>query len=200
MMAQNAPRKCRSITNYRAVGPRLFVLGLALGLAASVGQAQPTPDTISLPDSLGSTWNDVCCLAVGNNDVRWAVGDSGRVLKMVDGDTTAGYVVGKGQYDLCGVSFADANHGWAIGNKRDEPNRGSGVIFSTRRGGSEAREWVWSCPVIRPDVNVPFLKVQALDFRHVWLTCGDGYMFYTNDGGANWAATTRGGRSDESRE
>jgi len=136
-------------------------------------------------------WNDTCSLSARGAVVRWAVGDSGQVLKMVNGDTAAIYVVGRGQYDLSGISFADENHGWVLGNKRDEPNRGRGVVLSTRRGGNEAKDWVWSCPVIRPDVNVPFLKVQAMDIRHVWVTCGSGYMLYTNDGGANWAVTAK---------
>jgi len=190
-MAQNAPRKCRFITNYRAAGPRSLVLGLALGFVASIGQAQPAPDTALQHGSHWSTWNDVCSLSVDGTFGRWAVGDSGRVLRMANGDSSVGYVIGRGQYDLCGVSFADANHGWIVGNKRDEPNRGSGIVFSARRGGSEAKEWVWSCPVVRPGVKVPFLKVEAMDIRHVWVTCGDGYMLYTNDGGARWAVTAR---------
>jgi photosystem II stability/assembly factor-like uncharacterized protein len=123
--------------------------------------------------------------------VRWAVGISGKVLQIVNDSVQLEYTLGKGQYDLCGVSFADASHGWIVGNKRDEPDKGRGVVFSTRRGGNTATDWIWSCPVVRPDVNVPFVKVEALDIRHVWVTCGDGYMLYTNDGGANWAVTAR---------
>ena len=128
--------------------------------------------------------------------VRWAVGDSGRVLKMVDGDTAAEYTIGKGQYDLCGVSFAGENHGWIVGNKRDEPSKGSGIVLSTRRGGNDAKDWIWSCPVVRPDVNVPFVKVQAVDAMRVWVTCGDGYILRSHDGGLNWSVAAKRATED----
>ena len=197
-MAQNAPGNRDHMTCGQAAWPKgLLVLALAIGV--SVGLGQPIAGPTSQPESPVPTWNDVCCVMESGDTVRWAVGDSGKVLKMVNGDTAVGYVIGRGQYDFCGVSFADVNHGWIVGNKRDEPNRGSGVVLSTRRGGNEARDWVWSCPVIRPDINVPFLKVQALSSRHVWVTCGDGYMLYTNDGGARWAVTAKRPRPAEPR-
>jgi photosystem II stability/assembly factor-like uncharacterized protein len=130
--------------------------------------------------------------------VRWAVGDSGKVIKMLNGDTTVEYVVGKGQYDLCGVSFADENHGWIVGNKRDDPKRGRGIAFRTTTGGENPQAWIASCPVVRSDVSVRFLKVEALDARHVWLTCDDGYMFYSNDGGVHWVVAAKRSGSDES--
>ena len=167
----------------------LRTCALALCLVMVV-RAQPVPDTTRCADS-PPTWNDTCSLSVHGVVVRWAVGDSGKVLKSVCGDTSTEYTIGKGQFDLTGVSFADAKHGWIVGSKRDEPRRGSGVIFAAKRGGNEATEWVWSCPVVRPDVNVPFVEVRAMDVRHVWVTCGDGYMLYTNDGGVNWAVTAK---------
>jgi photosystem II stability/assembly factor-like uncharacterized protein len=170
-----------------AFGLRTCALVLCIVMAV---RAQPVPDT-TLRAVSSPAWNDACSLSIRGAVVRWAVGDSGKVLKTVDGDTTAEYTVGRGQYDLCGVSFADENHGWVVGSKRDEPNRGRGVVLSTRRGGNGTTEWVWSCPVVRPEVNVPFVKVQALSVRHVWVTCGDGYMLYTNDGGARWAVTAK---------
>jgi photosystem II stability/assembly factor-like uncharacterized protein len=119
------------------------------------------------------------------------------VLKMVNGDTAAGYVLGKGQYDLHSISFADQDRGWIVGSKREDPERGRGVIFRTTTGGDGSQAWTASCPVIRPDANVPFLKVQALSVRHVWVTCGDGYMLYSNDGGVRWAVTARHSGSDD---
>jgi photosystem II stability/assembly factor-like uncharacterized protein len=170
-----------------AFGLRTGALALCLVM---VVRAQPVLDTTLRVDS-PPAWNDTCSLSVDGAVVRWAVGDSGRALKTVNGDTTVEYVVGKGQFDLCGVSFADANHGWIVGIKREDPGRGRGVIFRTTTGGDYPDAWIASCPVIRPDVVVPFLKVQGLDVRHVWVTCGGGYMLYTNDGGARWAVTAK---------
>ncbi len=186
-----------SAARKRAAKARVFLWAAAVGIGVSVGLGRPIAGPTSQPESPVPTWYDVCCVMESGDTVRWAVGDSGKVLKMANGDTAAVYVVGRGQYDLSGVSFADADHGWIVGSRRDEPSRGSGVILSTKRGGNKASDWVWSCPVVRPDINVPFLKVQAMDIRHVWVTCGDGYMFYTNDGGARWAVTARHPRATE---
>lgn len=177
-----------------AFGLRTCALALCLVM---VVRAQPVPDTTRRAES-PPTWNDVCSLTVGDPDVKWAVGDSGKVLKMVNGDTAVRYVIGRGQFDLCGVSFADPKHGWIVGNKREDPERGRGIVFRTTNAGGSAREWVASCPVIRPGLLAPFLKVQAMDIRHVWVTCGDGYMFYSNDGGARWAVTAKRTGSGES--
>jgi photosystem II stability/assembly factor-like uncharacterized protein len=177
------------------------VFGLRTGalalLLAMVARAQPVSganqDAGWLP-----TRHDACSLSVRRAVMLWAVGDCGKVLKMLDGDTSAGYVIGKGQYDLCGVSFADASHGWIVGSKREDPERGRSVVFKTTTGGDGSQAWTASCPVIRPDINAPFLKVEALDVRHVWLTCGDGYMLYSNDGGVRWAVAARRRGSEES--
>ena len=174
----------------RAVG-RLLLCAMALGLGVSTGWGQPAPDRTSLQDSLGPTWNDVCSLTVGNNDVHWAVGDSGKVLKTVNGDTSAGYVIGKGPYNLCGVSFADTNHGWIVGYKRDEPERWRGVVFRTTTGGDSPQEWTATFPVVRPGIDAPFLKVQAVSPQRVWLTYNGGYILRSNDGGVNWLVTAK---------
>lgn len=196
-MAQNAPRDCRSVTRSLSAGLKLLLCALVLVLGTSIGRSQPVPDTTLRPDLPEPTWNGLCSLSVGGAVVHWAVGDSGKVLKSVCGDTSTEYTIGKGQFDLTGVSFADAKHGWVVGSKREDPGRGRGVIFSTTTGGERPKGWIASCPVIRPDDNVPFLKVQAMDIRHVWVTCGDGYMLYSNDGGANWAVTAKRPRPAE---
>jgi hypothetical protein len=177
-----------------AFGLRTGALALCLVM---VVHARPAPDTNRRTDSV-TAWNDRCSLSIHGATVHWVVGDSGNVIKAVDGDTTVRCVIGEGQYDLCGVSFADAKHGWIVGSKRDDPERGRGVIFRTAAGGHGSQAWTASCPVIRPDVNVPFLKVEALDFRHIWLNCGDGYTFYSNDGGTRWTVTAKRSGSDES--
>ena len=175
----------------RAFGLRTCALALCLAIVA---RAQSVPDTTRRVDSVTAR-NDRCSLSIDGATMHWVVGDSGKVLKMVNGDTAAGYVLGKGQYDLYSVSFADQDRGWIVGSKRDDPERGRGVIFRTAAGGDGSQAWTTTCPVIRPDINVPFLEVVALDVRHVWVTCGDGYMLYSNDGGVLWAVAAKRGQS-----
>jgi photosystem II stability/assembly factor-like uncharacterized protein len=177
-----------------AFGLRTSAMALCLAIVA---RAQSVPDTTRRADSV-TAWNDRCSLSIHAATVHWAVGDSGNVIKAVDGETTVRYVIGKGQFDLSGVSFADAKHGWIVGSKRNDPERGRGVVFRTTTGGEDSQAWIASCPVVRADISVPFLKVEAMDVRHVWLTCGDGYTFYSNDGGTRWAVTAERSGSDES--
>jgi len=168
---------------------RFLTCALTLCLVMVV-HAQPVPETTRRADS-PSAWGDTCSLSAHGASVRWGVGDSGKVLKAVGGDTTAEYTIGRGQFDLFGVTFADTNHGWIVGSKREDPGRGRGVIFSTETAGNCPKAWIASCPVIRPDVNVPFLSVQAMDIRHVLVACGDGYRLWSNDGGMRWAVMAR---------
>lgn len=170
---------------------RLLLGALALCLGAVTGWSRSVSDTTLRSDSLGSTWNDVCSLAVGDDDVRWAVGDSGKVLKTVGDTIRLEYILGRGQFNLQSVSFADANHGWIVGSKREDPGRWRGVVFRTTTGGDSPGEWTATFPVIRPGVKAPFLKVQAASAMRVWLTCGDGYVLWSNDGGVRWAVTAK---------
>jgi photosystem II stability/assembly factor-like uncharacterized protein len=130
-------------------------------------------------------------LAVGNNAVKWAVGDSGKGLKSVNDSIQLEYTLGGGQYDLHGVSFADTNHGWIVGYKRDDPERWRGVVFRTTTGGDSSQEWTATFPVIRSGINVRFLKVQAVNTMRVWVMCDDGHLLWSNDGGVNWLVTAK---------
>jgi photosystem II stability/assembly factor-like uncharacterized protein len=174
--------KVLAIKNTLANG--LFLVALAATPAVA------TDDSLSY-DSNGSRWNDICSLAVGNNDVHWAVGDSGKVLKMLNGDANTEYNLGEGLYDLHGVAFADANHGWVVGYKRDDPERWRGVVFRTTTGGDGPEEWTATFPVVRPGINVRFLEVQAVNTMRVWVTCDDGHVFLSSDGGVNWLVTAK---------
>ncbi|HTW91017.1 MAG TPA: hypothetical protein VMH22_04850, partial [bacterium] len=98
--------------------------------------------------------------------------------------------------DPCGVSFADADHGWIVGCKREDPGRGRGVVFRTTTGGDSSQAWIATFPVIRPGVNVPLLKVQTVDAMRVWVTCGDGYALRSNDGGMDWLIVSKHPTSD----
>ncbi len=154
-------------------------------------------------DLNGPALNDVCGLTAGNNAVFWAVGDQGKVFKIENGGIIAEYTLEGGDYDLHGVSFADGDHGWIVGYKRYDPNDPDswrkGVVFRTITGGGGSGAWTPSCPPVRDGINVPFLKVQAVNTNFVWVTCGDGYVLTSGDGGLNWNVVNKpGGAGDYS--
>jgi len=151
----------------------------------------------------GPALNDVCGLTVDNNAVFWAVGDQGKVFKVENGSIITEYTLSGGDYDLHGVSFADGDHGWIVGYRRyDQNDPGSwrrGVVFRTTTGGGNADQWDPDCPEVQTGINVPFLKVQAVNNNTVWLTCGDGYVLWSGTGGLYWSVRTKpGGAGDYS--
>jgi len=180
----------------------LLLIALAVMPALAAGDVEINYD----PDGLAL--NDVCGLTVDNDAVFWAVGDGGQVYKIVGhvGDyieIETSFTLGNGDYDFHGVSFADANNGWIVGYRRYDPNDpGSwrrGVVFRTTTGGGNANQWDPDWPEVQSGINVPFLKVQAVNNNTVWLTCGDGYVLWSGNGGSAWSVRTKpGGAGDYS--
>lgn len=180
----------RATTATHAVVCSLFLLSLAVMPALA--------DDYELHyDADGPTLNDVCALVVDNAAVHWTVGDQGKVFKVVDGSITAEYTLGNGDYDLHGVSFVNASYGWIVGYKRADPDRLRGVVFITTSGGGNPGAWTATYPLVQSGINVPFLKVQAVSSNDVWLTCGDGYVLKSTNGGWNWIKKPKpGGETD----
>ncbi len=166
----------------------LCLATLAVTLAVGAGDIEVNFD------ASGPTLNDVYGLTEGSDAVFWAVGDSGKVFKIVNGSIVSEFTLGNSDYDLHGVSFLPSGDtGYIVGYKRDEPDRWKGVVFRSTSGGIA---WQPEYPVVQDGINVPFLKVQCVPSRYIWVTCGDGYVLWRSDGSA-WAPRAKPGGDDD---
>ena len=122
-----------------------------------------------------------------------AVGSYGRVIRLnkFGKNFVDSHTIGNGDWDLTGVSFAPGKDtGWIVGYKRDDPylpDRWKGAIWKTPdRGGN----WSPQTPPSFPgNIAVPFLDVHAVNSQDVWISCGNGYVIRTTDGGGHWRRT-----------
>ncbi len=131
---------------------------------------------------------------VGNDAVFWAVGDQGKVFKIVNGDIESEFTLGNGGYDLHGVSFFPGGQtGYIVGYKRDTPDRWKGIVFRTLSGGTY---WESRYPQVQDGICVPFLKVQCVPSHYVWVTCGDGFVLWSNEW-TNWQRLTKPAGEDD---
>lgn len=97
----------------------------------------------------------------------WAVGNA--IVSTVDGGQTWTFLASPSS-TLRAVSFADALHGWAVGD--------GGVILATVDGGAN-----WS----PQNAGAPTLwTVEALSPSVVWITGAAGFVARSTDGGASW--------------
>jgi photosystem II stability/assembly factor-like uncharacterized protein len=101
-----------------------------------------------------------------------AAGDRGEILASNDGRDWA-QVPTPVRSALTAVSFADAQHGWAVGH--------DAVILHTSDGGR-----TWTLQNFQPELQEPFLDVLALDANTAYAVGAYGLFEQTTDGGANW--------------
>ncbi len=104
-----------------------------------------------------------------------AVGERGHVLRSADQGRTWSQVIVPTRAQLTGVSFPDAQHGWAVGH--------DGVILATTDGGG-----TWSRQDDGQDLETVYLDVLFLDAEHGFAVGAYGKFMTTADGGRTWAA------------
>lgn len=103
-----------------------------------------------------------------------AVGDRGTIIVSNNGADWA-QVATPVRSPLTAVSFADQDHGWAVGH--------DAVILATKDGGK-----TWAMQNFAPELEKPFLDVIALDASNVIALGAYGLLYKTSDGGTTWAA------------
>lgn len=113
-----------------------------------------------------------------------AVGDRGAVILSPDGQAWEQVDVPV-RSALTAVTFADKNHGWAVGH--------DAAIIGTVDGGK-----TWSLQNFQPQLEKPLLDVLFLDVRRGFAVGAYGLMLQTADGGATWTeADAPSVRADE---
>jgi photosystem II stability/assembly factor-like uncharacterized protein len=166
---------------------------------------------LTLPAGCGDAATGQTSSTASAVPAAWAVGQGGAILVAKDGTHWTAQRSGTTK-DLAGVAFADASHGWAVGDH--------GTILATTDGGahwfrqrsgttkglsgiacSDAQHaWAvgpttqailattnggttWTTQRAGTDVGVE--AVACTDSRHAW-AAGDDTIVSTSDGGARW--------------
>ncbi|WP_293367528.1 YCF48-related protein [Nevskia sp.] len=101
-----------------------------------------------------------------------AVGERGQILASDDGRSWSQQPVPV-RSALTAVSFADADHGWAVGH--------DAVILATADGGK-----TWNLQNYAPELEKPLLDVLFIDARRGYAIGAFGLFLVTEDGGGNW--------------
>ncbi len=109
----------------------------------------------------------------------WAAGDSGLILRTIDGGSNWEIQNTTIYNNILDISFLNHELGWAVAIKFDEP---SGSYFlKTTNGGT-----TWSS-MLFDSLNVYFFTVKFLDSLNGFLAGAPSYIFYrTGDGGMSW--------------
>lgn len=150
--------------------PPSLVLVAALTLAGPLG-ATATKDDASSPARLAAHALLLDVVQAGEKFV--AVGDRGHVVISSDDGQTWTQSPTPTRALLTGVSFPDAQHGWAVGH--------DGVIIATGDGGK-----TWSRQDAGNDIETIYLDVHFRDASHGFAVGAYGKFIATSDGGKTW--------------
>ncbi len=169
---------------------------LVLLPSAGFGQVDG-PDYWWVQDNDGNMGNKAfrgICAVNGSETNVWVVGEGGYVYhrsgQVHDPTWTriTNLPVGYNYYDFNDVYFVDADHGWVVGEKKQtgDATDYSGVIYYTTNAGG-----IWQVPTSMPIflVPTPFRKVKMANISEGYISCGNGAVLRTGDGGATWSRT-----------
>ena len=158
-------------------------------------------DSLSHTADGGTTWQPGTVAAAGftgrlfalqfiDASTGWTVGQSGEILKTVDGGAGWAAEASGTTKDLHDVQFVDANDGWAVGGSNDWLNGLSGsVVLHTTDGGATWLPQTSGIAGLSYDLaGVAFVDAQrgwAAGGRD-WGDAGFGVVMHTSDGGLSW--------------
>ncbi len=172
---------------------------LALGLVLVLAAAPAGAGTVSTGDGVWhwqNPWpqgNRLLAVDFVDASTGWAVGQSGTIIRTSDGGATWTGQVSGTTWDLTGVSFADTQHGWVIGEYEEVGRvldyQGLRVMLRTVDGGATWKR------VRLPGSEWPYLPKQVcfVDRQNGWvLGQSDGMhtLLRTEDGGRTWEHQT----------
>ena len=151
-----------------------------LGLfACGCGSSPSEPSSPSTSHSASSALS-----TLQSTEYAWAVGALGAIRATTDGGAHWKAQRSGTKYDLSGVSFADALHGWAVGGyvfNRLSDLKPASLILATSDGGAH-----WAVQNKAP--GQPFAHVACSDPSHVWVAGGSetAKISASSDGGKTW--------------
>jgi len=131
-------------------------------------------------------------ICVINDALVWVVGENGKVYKRTGGVHSHQWVSkappGAANYHFNDVCFVNPLQGWIVGEKRSDPDKYKGVIFYTPDSG---HTWIDQTGNVSPPLSLPtpFLKVKMVQVGaqyHGYITCGNGTILATINGGQDW--------------
>ena len=171
---------------YKLLCLALILLTLALVLPA------PTPAAVYTGDG-GWVWQTPApqietlraVVFVGDSEA-WAAGDGGTLLRTADVGKTWSTQASGTDASLRGLSFADAECGWAVGTSLDDSyNPVGNVILATSDGGLT---WHQQDAGVQSGLNA----VSFVDRARGWAVGDAGTVLRTVDGGATWQSRGSG--------
>lgn len=142
---------------------------------------------MTTPESDTCDVSDIRALFFVNNNVGWAVGDCGTILKTIDGaenweEQESGTIA-----SLESVYFIDQNRGWSVGSIFDRSGvkrEYEGIILSTNDGGTT---WV----TLASGFGHALRDIFFVDENLGWAV-GDHTIVRSDDGGRSWVSQTGG--------
>lgn len=127
-----------------------------------------------------------------SNNMVWAVGTDGKVLKSTDNGYSWAEVIisGASDYHLNSVFFATQSIGCIVGEKKADPDRFKGIIYRTTDGGAN---W-YPLPTANyaSEKYVPFKQIvfDIVPFSESpnigYIAAGEGWIYKTTDYGEHW--------------
>ncbi|MEO0190716.1 MAG: hypothetical protein ABIL18_07025, partial [candidate division WOR-3 bacterium] len=80
--------------------------------------------------------------------------------------------------------FVTPHVGWVVGEKNAEPDKYKGVVYKTTDGGTTWVDQTGNVPYL--PLPTPFLKVKMANVYRGYISCGNGVILGTLNGGDNW--------------
>ncbi|MCK5145911.1 hypothetical protein KAR48_04095 [bacterium] len=136
----------------------------------------------------GNTWEvvyevqDIKCLSAidfVNENVGWAVGDSGTIIHTNDGGITWKKQESAVSFDFRDTQFLNESVGWVVGSNN--------TALKTTNGGRE-----WSIIKFKSDTLKTLMSLHFIDSKTGWIVDNWSGIWHTTDGGDSWSAQESG--------
>lgn len=163
LKVSNSAGTSKEVKAKLAVNNRAITSGLSCSGANQGGWCWQTPRPS------GNAVNDAHFVS---SSVGWTVGDSGEILKTVDGGKTWARQFAGVSTQLTSVRFADANNGWALG--------AYGALLRTVDGGAR---WTMQSADLPQGASTRLVVVNAAT---AMILAGSNVLAATADGGNSW--------------